>query len=141
VNAGLDVGATTCLRALLSDNLTLLKTHVGADTVHKFVELVADVGPKPQYMRFFSDISSCKGQPVESNQEAVLLALYMQPEVRRAFLVQSAQFSDKKLAEGQNCKEGARMDIITHLAHWDEPNDNSFGRDGQPVMQNAKVGR
>jgi hypothetical protein len=33
INAGQGVGATECLRKLIGDNLSLLKTHVNSDTV------------------------------------------------------------------------------------------------------------
>jgi hypothetical protein len=58
INAGKSVGATECLRSLLSDNLTLLKTHVSADTVLKFVDLIADKGPKQQVWHCLSSYSA-----------------------------------------------------------------------------------
>ena len=48
INAGKFVGATECLRKLLSDNFELLRSHVNEGTVKKFLELIADKGPKAQ---------------------------------------------------------------------------------------------
>jgi hypothetical protein len=48
VNTSANIGATACLRHLLSDNITLLRTYVDAATVQKFTELISDRGPVPQ---------------------------------------------------------------------------------------------
>ena len=49
-------------------------------------------------MRFFADISTCEGQPMETNQQLVLHQLYMNPELRRTYLLQCRQFTDEELA-------------------------------------------
>ena len=81
INAGTEVGATDCLRRLLSNNMSLLNSYVDADTVRIMSELISDRGPEPQYMSFFCDVASCQGQAVESNQQEVLYPLPMLPTV------------------------------------------------------------
>ena len=103
--------------------------------MQKFVELISDKGPLPDYMRFFSDTVSCNGQPVESNQEAVLHSLWMQEETRRQFLLANRTFTDAELSG--HCQHGVRMDIIPELSAWAEPTDRC-GRDNLPGRSTLK---
>jgi hypothetical protein len=48
INAGTIVGATDCLLELISDNEELLQKNVDLHTLHEFVNLIDDKGPKHQ---------------------------------------------------------------------------------------------
>jgi hypothetical protein len=87
VNAGLDVGATTCLLNLLDNNKALLESTVNDSTVAEFKHLIDDNGPRPQYMNFFSAICSCAGQTVVSNQEEILRLLLLKQEERQHYFL------------------------------------------------------
>ena len=84
-------------------------------------------------MRFFADISTCEGQPMETNQQLVLHQLYMNPELRRTYLLQCRQFTDEELAG--HFKQGARMDLIDGLDWYKKREGVGIGRDGKPLFE------
>jgi hypothetical protein len=87
INAGLDVGATTCLLHLLDNNKLLLERTVNDSTVQEFKHLIDDNGPRPQYMNFFTAICSCGGQTVVSNQEEILRMMLLKRQTREHYFL------------------------------------------------------
>lgn len=75
---GDEVGAEDCLRSLVSNNLELLESRVDRCTLAKFVQLIADKGPKEIFMDFMTALCSCEGKQVISNQED-LLRIFVTP--------------------------------------------------------------
>jgi hypothetical protein len=83
MQVGDEVGAEDCLRALVSNNLELLESGVDQKTLARFVQLIADKGPKEIFMDFMTALCSCEGKQVISNQED-LLRIFLTPHRKNA---------------------------------------------------------
>jgi hypothetical protein len=131
INASIDVGAASCLRNLITDNMNLLETYVDDDTITNFVDLIEQRGPRPEYLRFLTAVSSCRGTPVVSNQAACLHTMWINPDHRARLLLETRAFDTDGRGEATHAK------CIPEL-HWEaEHSDAAHGIVGREELKQA----
>ena len=90
-------GAENAVEELIADNVKLLETQIGSDTISTLVDLSREQKLNQKFLNLLSSVCSCNGRAIATNQDSVYATMLKDPQTNEDLFFKM----ETKIVDGQ----------------------------------------